>query len=101
VYLIEIFLPLADNEGNAFGPGQFEQVRERLTQQYGGVTSFGRAPAHGTFADKGVLVHDDIIVYEVMTEAIDRDWWGRYRRELEEMFQQDEIVVRLTQIERL
>jgi hypothetical protein len=45
--------------------------------------------------------HDRIVVIEVMVEKLDRSWWGTYRAELELRFEQDQIVVRATEIERL
>jgi hypothetical protein len=46
-------------------------------------------------------VHDDIVIYEVMTDTVDRQWWERYRRSLEEAFAQDEIIIRASAITRL
>lgn len=101
MHLVEIFLPLADNGGRPFGAEAFARVRRELTDRFGGVTLFARAPAHGTFAEDGGVRHDDIVVVEVMAEALDRDWWAAYRRRLERDFAQDEIVVRASEIERL
>jgi len=42
-------------------------------------------------------VHDEIVVFEVMTEALDAGWWN-YRLQLERDFRQDEIVVRASTI---
>jgi hypothetical protein len=39
------------------------------------------------------MVHDEIVVFEVITETLDASWWSRYRRQLEQEFRQDEIVV--------
>jgi hypothetical protein len=36
------------------------------------------------------------VVFEVMTENLDGSWWGKYRRQLEQDFSQDEIIVRAT-----
>lgn len=41
------------------------------------------------------------MVYEVMTEQLDRAWWADYRRALEVRFQQEEVVVRAQSMERL
>jgi hypothetical protein len=46
-------------------------------------------------------VRDDIIVIEVMTDALDRGWWQHFRERLEDTFEQDEIVIRAAAIERL
>ena len=76
-------------------------MRDELTELYGGVTSFTRAPAQGETKCGDEKARDDIVVLEVMTENIDRPWWQSYRKKLEGIFVQDEIVVRATHIERL
>ena len=101
MYLIEIFLPVRDNEGTPFAAKTYQALRDELTELYGGVTSFTRAPARGETKCGDEKVRDDIIVLEVMTEDIDRSWWKSYRKTLEGIFVQDEILVRATRIERL
>jgi hypothetical protein len=65
----------------------------------GGLTAFTRAPAEGHWRDAGETRRDDIVVFEVMAENLDRDWWRAYRRELERGFRQEEIVIRVQDIE--
>jgi hypothetical protein len=101
MHLIEILLPLTDNDGKPFDDAKFAGVRKTLTKEFGGFTAFTRAPAHGVFRDGGKVVHDDIAVLEVMTETLDRHIWKRYRAQLEGEFAQDEILIRATEVERL
>ena len=101
MYLIEILLPLRDNEGHPFAAKTYQTVRDELTERYDGVTAFTRAPAEGETKAAGGKVQDDIIVYEVMTEKVDRDWWKQYRVSLERTFRQDEIVVRAIAFDKL
>jgi hypothetical protein len=101
INLVEILLPVTDNEGRQHPRHLFALVERELTERFGGVTSFTRAPAHGVTEDGGRKVHDDIIVVEVMTETLDRDWWASYRRTLEDRFRQEEIVIRAIDILRL
>ena len=101
MHLVEILLPLRDNQGQPFPEAKFVAIREKLTSRFGGATAFTRAPAQGTFEDKGKVQHDDIVIFEVMADALDRDWWEAYRTALEEDFAQDEIVIRATEITRL
>jgi hypothetical protein len=98
MHLVELLLPLNDNEGRPFGPEKYTAVREHLIERFGGVTAFTRSPAQGTTTDRGKTVHDEIVVFEVMTETLDASWWGRYRRQLEREFLQDEIVVRASAV---
>ena len=100
--LVEILLPVADNRGNPFPRGAFDRVRRELTERFGGVTAFLRAPASGLWRDDdGVVRHDEVAIFEVMAEALDEAWWRDYRRKLEERFAQDEIVVRAVEARRL
>ena len=46
-------------------------------------------------------MRDDVVLFEVMVDALERDWWRTYRRELETRFEQDEILVRTSAVERL
>jgi len=43
-------------------------------------------------------VHDEIVVFEVMTKALDAGWWRNYRLQLERDFRQDKIVVHASTI---
>ena len=101
MHLVEILLPLRDNEGEPFGRDLFAHVREELVEAFGGLTAFMRNPAEGLWDEGGERSRDDIAVIEVMTETLDRDWWRRYRETLERRFRQDEVVIRATSVERL
>jgi hypothetical protein len=98
MHLVELLLPLNDNGGRPFGPEKYAVVREHLIERFGGVTTFTRSPAQGTTTDRGKTVHDEIVVFEVMTETLDASWWSRSRRQLEQEFRQDEIVVRASAV---
>jgi hypothetical protein len=101
MHLIELFLPLSDNEGRAFGRGEFDRVRRELTDRFGGVTAFTRSPAEGAWQEGGEVTHDQIVIFEVMAEELDRAWWREYREELARRFRQEELLVRATAVERL
>lgn len=102
MHLVEILLPVRDNEGRPFPRADFERVRTELAERFGGVTAFSRAPAEGVWKDDaGSTERDDVITFEVMAERLDRAWWATYREQLRQRFRQDEIVVRATLFERL
>jgi hypothetical protein len=94
MHLIQILLPLYDNQGNRFGPEPYREIRDELSGRFGGLTAFSRAPAEGEWREGGKSHRDDIVVYEVMTESLDEAWWREYRAKLEQLFRQDEIIVR-------
>jgi hypothetical protein len=101
MHLVEIFLPLTDNDGKPFSQAKVDTVRETLAQQFGGVTAFTRSPAQGVTNQGAGEQHDDIVVMEVMTQALEREFWVCFRKHLEREFAQDEILIRATQTEKL
>lgn len=102
MHLIEILLPVYDNDGRPFPRADFDRVRSELARSFGGVTAFSRAPAEGFWKDAGgETSRDDVIIFEVMAEELDRAWWADYREELRRRFGQEELVVRATRFDRL
>ena len=99
--LVQILLPVHDNEGKAFPHDVFAAVRAELTDAFGGVTAYMRAPATGLWDEGDDVVRDDIVIYEVMVEELDAAWWSSYRAKLEKRFRQDEIVIRALPMERI
>ena len=100
MFLVQVLLPLYDNDGRRFSQTEFRSVRAALTETYGGATAYTRAPAEGTWEDLGGRVHhDDVVVIEVMVATLDREWWSRYRAQLAERFRQHEVVVRAMLLE--
>ena len=83
---------------NRSRPKKYAEVRQHLTERFGGLTAFARSPAQGTTTEGGKPVHDEIVVFEVMTEALDVSWWASYRVHLEREFRQDEIVIRASTV---
>jgi hypothetical protein len=102
MHLVQLLLPLYDNEGRAFPREDFDRVRDELTDRFGGVTAFLRSPAEGAWKEnEGGVTRDDVVVYEVMTEQLDRRWWADYRDRLTRRFRQDELLITATAAERL
>jgi hypothetical protein len=102
MHLVQLFLPLYDNEGQAFARAMFDRVGDELTERYGGVTAYRRSPAEGLWKEQdGDLNRDDVVIYEVMAEEMDRAAWKRYGEELSRRFSQDEMMIRAIEVERL
>ena len=95
MYLIQIFLPLYNNNGKRFSKKIYQPIREVLLKRFGGLTVYTRAPASGLWrsgTDK--TVRDDLLIFEVMSARLNQSWWRRYRRDLEKIFEQNELLVR-------
>ena len=100
MYLIQILLPLYDNDGKPFPQYEYEHVRDELTEIFGGITTYVRSPAKGLWKESSTLtVYDDIVNYEVMTESLDREWWLTYREELAVRFCQEVLIMRVSEMQ--
>jgi hypothetical protein len=81
---------------------QFAATRHELLAQYRGVTAYVRAPAKGSWvAASGQEETDDVIMVEVLVDALDRAWWSAYARTLAERFGEEEIHIRALPAESL
>jgi hypothetical protein len=94
MHIVQFLLPLRDNEHRPFARADFEKVRSELTDRFGGVTAFLQSPASGAWKEEGETVRDEMLLFEVMVEPLDRAWWSGYRAELERRFRQERILVR-------
>jgi len=96
MWLVQIFLPFS-----AGSQGALQDIKEELTNRFGGVTAYNRAPAEGVWRDGNKKEKDDIVIVEVMTNELDRAYWSDLRNRLEHQLNQHEIVVRASGIDRL
>ena len=92
--LVQILLPLFDNDGKSFERSVYDGLREELTRRFGGLTAYTRAPAVGLWQSAQGEARDDIVIFEVMVEELDALWWRCLRTRLEGAFRQDRIIVR-------
>jgi hypothetical protein len=100
MHLIQLLLPLCDNNGHPFPQSMYLQVRDELAEHFGGITTYVRSPAEGLWKEgKSSTIRDDIIIYEVMTKELDCDWWKSFRERLENLFRQESLVVRASHID--
>ena len=102
MHLVQLLLPLRDNDGQPYPRAVLDRIRDELTERFGGVTAYVRAPAAGAWKEgPASVVQDDLVIIEVMVDALERDWWAAWRERLEQALGQKEIVVRASAIERL
>ncbi len=101
-HLVQFFLPVRGNDGKAFPREAFARVRAELADRFGGVTAYVRSPAVGAWEDDdGDVQRDDVLLFEVVAETLDRDWWRAYRDDLCGRFAQEEVLVRASAVELL
>ena len=101
MYLLQILLPLRDNQNHPLPHDEYRTVRTELTERFGGLTAFTRAPAEGVWQSGADVstARDDIVIFEVMVTDFDRSWWSGYRKDLEARFRQDVVIIRAMPIE--
>jgi len=101
MHLIQILLPLADNEGREFPEGTLRDIHADLAERFGGLTAYSRSPARGVWKSGPDEQKDDIVIVEVMAESLDETWWTDLRKRLETLLGQEELVIRATEIRKL
>ncbi|WP_313084933.1 hypothetical protein [Pseudomonas sp.] len=100
MHLIQLLLPLYDNDQEALPADLFGQVREELTARFGGLTAHTRAPVKGLWRDDDShAVRDDLLIYEVVAATLDHAWWRQYRTTLERRFRQEQLLIRALPVE--
>lgn len=98
--LFQILLPLYDNEGELFSNEMYKSIRLELTERFGGLTAYSRAPATGLWKDGDEeLSVDKLLVYEVIADEFEKKFWKSFKEILKAQFKQEEIIIRYIDIE--
>lgn len=93
---MEVFLPLETGSGQTIDPEVIKGIINGLADCFGGATAFTRSPADALWKQGSSVEKDRIVIIEVMVREVDDAWWSDYRRRLEEEFEQDEVMIRVT-----
>ena len=103
MHLIQLFLPLTDNRGHEVPKTFFAQVTAELTERFGGITTYTRSPASGLWSpdDGSSPRRDDLVVFEVVVDTLDRTWWRQYVERTEKSLAQEKLHVRCWPVEML
>jgi len=102
MFLIEILLPLRNGQGRPVDKKELEGLMNMLTEEFGGLTAHTRAPAQGFWKDNfRELSLDEIVIFEIISEILDKTWWKNLRFDLERRLEQKLIVIRAHSVEQL
>ena len=101
MYLIEVFLPLTYPNGDPVPESIFELIEGELTETFGGVTEYVRGSTRGFWRKDGHPKADSLVVLEVMTKDLEKDWWKEFRHRTKALLRQEELLVRTAPCERL
>ena len=99
MHLVRFYIPLRDNTGEAFPAQMLADVSAELSGRFGGVTAHLLSPASGLWRDGGDMHADDVVIFEVFTQKVDRGWWTAYRERLAQDFRQKSILMLLQPVE--
>ena len=94
MHLIQILLPTCDNEGRQFSHDIYRAIGDELVSRFSGLTAYTRAPAEGFWSRGDQTARDEIVVFEVMVQELDENWWSQYRHELEARLRQESVIIR-------
>ncbi len=102
MHLVQILLPVYDNDGQPLAHDAYGLTRDELVERFGGLTAFTQSPAEGLWTTNDQRTErDEIIMIEVMVEEIDKSWWASYRERLQIRLKQVAVVIRALPMERL
>jgi hypothetical protein len=100
--LIQLLLPVNTTRGQDAARQAFAVTRTELTDRFGGLTAYLRAPAVGVWTSPdGDREQDDVVMVEIVTDGFDRAWWRDYAGTLARRFDQEAIHVRALAMELL
>ncbi len=75
MHLVQILLPTHDNSREPFSREDYRHVWQELTEKFGGITVYTRAPAEGHWKlNDNHTSRDDIVIVEVMASELDKSW---------------------------
>jgi hypothetical protein len=102
MFLVQLLLPTRDNQQRPVDGALFAAVRTTLADRFGGVTAYQRSPASGLWKrPDGAVDGDEVVMVEVEVETLDREWWVRFRGQLERDFRQETILVRAIAVQKI
>jgi len=100
--LVQLFVPLNDGQGQPIPEQLYGKLSEELKERFGGVTVYSRAPAKGIWKrDAEDTERDELLIYEVLINARETEFWINLKGRLERQLKQDEILVLLSNTRKL
>lgn len=94
-------LPLTYPNGDVVPEALLELIEAELCEVFGGVANDARGSARGLSKKGHQLRMDSMVVLEVMTQELDKDWWKEFRHRTQTLFRQNELDMRAIAMERL
>ena len=101
MHLVEVFLPLSYPNGDPIPEAISELIETELTETFGGVTEYARGSVRGLWRKNDELSVDTLVVLEILSRDLDKDWWKEFRHRTQALLRQEELLIRSAIVERL
>lgn len=90
----DVFIPLYYNDGTPIEPVKFFDLEERLLETFDGLTFFPQ-PNKGIWKAADVTYRDEIVIYRVLSSnaRLARRFFTKLKKDLKEVFEQEEIMI--------
>ncbi|MBX6393210.1 MAG: hypothetical protein IRY96_07025 [Burkholderiales bacterium] len=85
-HLVQILVPVHDRNGETVPTAAFDDIRHHLKQHFQSVTAHVRMPAERLGSSEAEPRGEELVVFEIFCERLDRCWWHDFRRHLEPRF---------------
>lgn len=95
MYLMQIFVPTRDNQGSTITERQFTALRSKLTDRFGGETTYARTPVEEMWKpSENSAEVDHMIIYEVVFDELEAQYWKGMKSQLEKAIRRQQIMMR-------
>ena len=90
----DVYIPLAYNDGTAIEEEKITALKRRLQDRFGGLTFFPQR-TEGQWKIGTVSFHDEIVICRILTEEVRRArrYFLHLKKELQEEFQQEQVLI--------
>jgi len=100
--LIQLLLPLQDENGEVFPAARYAKVHKQLIEKFGGLTLYQRNPAEGYWKNgSSKTIKEPMLVHEVLSGAIEEDFWKQLKSSLMKEFRQQDIQITCSRISKI
>lgn len=100
--LVKLFIPMYDQDGQRFPKRLYTKLDIELKERFGGLTVYTQSPAKGLWKEDGSgTKQDQLLVYEVMTTAVENNYWKPLKAKLEKQFDQAEVLILMSKIRKV
>jgi|SRR5687767_10271148 len=90
----DLYVPLSDNDGTPIDPQKVSALKERLVDQFGGLTHFPQEN-EGLWKVGGFTFRDKIVILRVLaSDALEaQTFFADLKREMQQAWAQEDVLI--------